>query len=189
MRSWEIFWILCRISAVSVGGGMAMLPLMQREFVEKRHVISENDMVDIVALTQSSPGLIAINMGVLLGYRIHGIPGLIAGALGMALPPFLAILLLASVLTKLQDSEDAAHIFLGVRAAVSALVLVSAIKLFRQSTKGTLAKFLAAFGFLGMVIWEVNAVYLILAGAILGIASSAISWVKAGKTKQENPPV
>ena len=185
MRSWEIFWILCHISAVSVGGGMAMLPLMQKEFVEKRHVISEQDMVDIVALTQSSPGLIAINMGVLLGYRIHGFPGLIAGALGMALPPFLAILLLASVLTKLQDSPDAAHVFLGIRAAVSALVLVSAIKLFRQTTKGLRARLLAAAGFLGMVFLEINAVYLILGGAGFGILGGGIFWYRNRKAEPE----
>ena len=85
-----LFWVFLGISAVSLGGGLAMLPIMSREFVAKRQWLTNDDMIDTIALMQSLPGIIATNMAVLIGYRVAGIPGALAGSAGVALPPALA---------------------------------------------------------------------------------------------------
>ena len=149
-----------------------MLPIMSKEFVEKRNWMTANDMLDTVAVMQSLPDIISINMAVLIGYRIAGIAGAVASVLGVILPPFVAILFLAIFLTRLDESETVSHIFLGVRAAVSAMILLSAVKLSKQALKSHLAKGIALFGFVAMVFFEMNAIMLVILAAATGLVAS-----------------
>lgn len=126
--SWSFFWI----STVTLGGGMAMLPLMEREFVEKRNWLTSQEMVDIVAVMQALPGLIAVNMAVLVGYRVKGVMGAIAAAFASVLSPFIVIVALATGLAALSDSSALNHVFLGVRAGTAALILLSLVRLIRR---------------------------------------------------------
>lgn len=126
--SWSFFWI----STVTLGGGMAMLPLMEREFVEKRNWLTSQEMVDIVAVMQALPGLIAVNMAVLVGYRVKGVLGAIAAAFASVLSPFIVIVVLATGLAALSDSSALNHVFLGVRAGTAALILLSLVRLIRR---------------------------------------------------------
>ncbi len=177
-ESWSrhraLFWIFFSISAVSLGGGLAMLPVMQREFVEKRHWLTEEEMVDTVAVMQSLPGVIAINMAVLLGYRIAGVTGALAATVGVILPPFAVIVVIAATLRRLAGAPAMDHIFLGVRAGVTALILLSAVKLGRQIVKDAFSGIVFAAGFVAMVFVEVNAIWLIVAAALVGLAHA---WV------------
>ena len=165
-----LFRVFFSISAVALGGGLTMLPIMSREFVEKRGWLSDNDMLDTVAVMQSLPGIISINMAVLIGYRVSGFLGAIFSALGVILPPFVAIIVLAMFLTKLDNNETVNHIFLGVRAAVAAMILLSAIKLAKQALKNRLAQAIAFFGFIAMVFFEMNAILLVIIGALVGLS-------------------
>ena len=126
--SWSFFWI----STVTLGGGMAMLPLMEREFVEKRNWLTSQEMVDIVAVMQALPGLIAVNMAILVGYRVKGVLGAIAAAFASVLSPFIVIVALATGLAALSDSSALNHVFLGVRAGTAALILLSLVRLIRR---------------------------------------------------------
>ena len=164
-----LFRVFFSISAVALGGGLTMLPIMSKEFVEKRGWLSDNDMLDTVAVMQSLPGIISINMAVLIGYRVSGVTGAIFSALGVILPPFVAIILLAMFLTKLDNNETVNHVFLGVRAAVAAMILLSAIKLAKQALKSHWAQAIAVFGFIAMVFFEMNAILLVIIGALVGL--------------------
>lgn len=126
--SWSFFWI----STVTLGGGMAMLPLMEREFVEKRNWLTSQEMVDIVAVMQALPGLVAVNMAILVGYRVKGVLGAIAAAFASVLSPFIVIVALATGLAALSDSSALNHVFLGVRAGTAALILLSLVRLIRR---------------------------------------------------------
>lgn len=184
-KNLTLFRVFFSISAVALGGGLTMLPIMSREFVEKRHWLSDNDMLDTVAVMQSLPGIISINMAVLIGYRVAGITGAVFSALGVILPPFVAIILLAVFLTKLDHNETVNHIFLGVRAAVAAMILLSAIKLAKQALKSNLAKAIALFGFVAMVFLEMNAILLVVVSAIVGLlAAYAPLLLKENKDKE-----
>ena len=123
--AWVFFWI----STVTLGGGMAMLPLMDREFVERRKWLTAQEMMDIVAVMQSLPGLIAVNMAVLVGYRVKGVAGALVAAFASVLSPFVVIVAVAAGLSSLAGSPTLDHVFLGVRAGTAALILMSLVRL------------------------------------------------------------
>ncbi len=174
-RLWTLFKVFFKISAVSVGGGLTMLPLMDREFVEKRNWMSESDMVDVVAIVQSVPGIIAVNMAILIGQRTAGLAGAIVASVGVVIPPVVVIVVIAALLFQLSGNATADHIFTGVRAAVSALILLSVIKMSKSILKSPVPIVIAILGFLLLVVFDVDAVGLIVASAFAGLLIAGIS--------------
>ena len=164
------FWI----STVTLGGGMAMLPLMDREFVEKRRWLTPQEMVDIVAVMQSLPGLIAVNMAVLIGYRVKGVTGALVAAFASVLSPFAIIVVIASGLSSLSDTPTLDHIFLGVRAGCAALIFMSLFKLVKQVMDGPLAWSLGAIAFVASVVLGIDITFVILFGFLVGCGHVAI---------------
>lgn len=128
----DLGWTFLWISTVTLGGGMVMLPLMEREFVERRAWLTADEMVDVVAVMQSLPGLIAVNMAVLVGHRVAGVAGAVTGAFASVLSPFLMIAVIAAGIATLSGSQVLDHVFLGVRAGTAALILLSLVKLVRR---------------------------------------------------------
>ena len=173
-RLWTLFRVFFKISAVSVGGGLTMLPLMDREFVEKRNWMSESDMVDVVAIVQSVPGIIAVNMAILIGQRTAGLMGALAASVGVVIPPVVVIVVIAALLFQLSGNATADHIFTGVRAAVSALILLSVIKMSKSILKSPVPVVIAILGFLLLVVFDVDAVGLIVASAFAGLLIAGI---------------
>ena len=173
-RLWTLFKVFFKISAVSVGGGLTMLPLMDREFVEKRNWMSESDMVDVVAIVQSVPGIIAVNMAILIGQRTAGLAGALAASVGVVIPPVVVIVVIAALLFQLSGNATADHIFTGVRAAVSALILLSVIKMSKSILKSPVPVVIAILGFLLLVVFDVDAVGLIVASAFAGLLIDGI---------------
>ena len=174
-RLWTLFKVFFKISAVSVGGGLTMLPLMDREFVEKRNWMSESDMVDVVAIVQSVPGIIAVNMAILIGQRTAGLAGAIVASVGVVIPPVVVTVVIAALLFQLSGNATADHIFTGVRAAVSALILLSVIKMSKSILKSPVPIVIAILGFLLLVVFDVDAVGLIVASAFAGLLIAGIS--------------
>ena len=166
-KQWALFRSFFVISAVTLGGGLAMIPVIQREFTEKHKWLSEEGMADIIAVTQSSPGIIATNIAVLTGYRIAKVSGAIFAALGASVPPFLSIVIIASLFQALAASETMNHIFTGVRAAICALILAAAIRMGKKIIKGKFEIVLALFGFFGML-FNMNGILLVVLSGISG---------------------
>ena len=163
--AWVFFWI----STVTLGGGMAMLPLMERAFVEKRRWLTSQEMLDVVAVMQSLPGLIAVNMAVLVGFRVRGVAGALAAAFASVLSPFLIIVAVAAGLSSLSDSPTLSSVFLGIRAGTAALILLSLFRLVRQACDTPLAGTLCALAFLAAVVLRVDVTLVILAGFAVGL--------------------
>ena len=173
-RILDLAWVFFWISTVTLGGGMAMLPLMDREFVEKRKYLTEQEMVDIVAVMQSLPGLIVVNMAVLIGYRVRGVAGALVSAFASVLSPFVIIAIVAAGLSSLTDSPTLDHIFLGVRAGTAALILMSLFKLAKQVMDGPLAWSLGIIAFVASVVIGIDITYVILFGFLVGCGHIAI---------------
>ena len=131
---WRLFLVFSKIGAFTIGGGYAMIPIIERE-MKRRGWIPEEELPDIVALSQSAPGLLAVNISIFAGYRLRGVKGSIAATLGSILPSFVMILLIAMVFTTFQDNPVVQRVFLGIRPAVIALILVPMIKMARRSNK------------------------------------------------------
>lgn len=165
----QIFCTFAKIGAFTIGGGYAMLPLIQKEVVEKKQWISPDDFVDMIALSQSVPGILAVNIAIFTGYRMKGNAGSIVATLGSILPSFIIILLIAMFFRNFQDNVYIAKIFKAIRPAVVALIAVPVFTTAKSvgiNLKTVIIPVAAAF-----LIWYlgVSPVYIVLAAALGGI--------------------
>ncbi len=174
----KIFLIFFKIGAFTIGGGMAMLPVIHKEIVDKNKWMSDEEMLDVFAVSQSMPGVIAINASIYVGFRLAGLPGALAATFGSVLPSFISILLVLTVLSFVQGNAYVERAFAGIRAAAAALILRAAIKLGRQSMKKWLDYAIAAAAFVMIVFFDVSVIYAILMGAAVGLAFHVVGRAK-----------
>lgn len=120
---WQLFSSFFRIGAFTIGGGYAMIPLIEKEIVDNKKWINNKDFLDTLAIAQSAPGILAVNTAIFVGYKIKGLKGCIITTLGCILPSFLIILLIATVFTDIKDNEIVNRIFKGIRPVVVALII------------------------------------------------------------------
>ena len=132
---WKLFVIFAKIGAFTIGGGVAMIPLIEREVVHKNKWIAPEDFLDIISIAQSAPGLIAVNVSIFVGHRLAGIKGSIVATIGSVMPPFIIILLVAAVFTTFQNDPTVQAVFKGIRPAVVALI---AAPVFRMAVQNRL---------------------------------------------------
>ncbi len=175
----DLFWTFAKIGVCTFGGGYAMLSILQRELVEKRHWASEEELSDYFAIGQCTPGIIAVNTATFVGHKLKGAAGGVAATLGLVFPCLVIIMLIAAFLQNFAHLPVVVHAFNGVRACVCALILSSVLKL-RKSTvvdKPTVVIF-AAVLILAVVgnfaAFPANAL-----GAVLGYVCSPIVLVVA----------
>ncbi|MHB9056035.1 MAG: chromate transporter [Paludibacteraceae bacterium] len=119
---WQMFTTFVRIGTFTIGGGYAMIPLIQKEVVERKKWMDAREFIDMLAMAQSAPGVIAINTAIFIGYKIKGFKGSLVTTLGSALPSFIIILLIAMTFTNFKDNIVVEKIFKGIRPAVVALI-------------------------------------------------------------------
>lgn len=129
MKSLQLFSTFFKIGAFTLGGGYAMIPLVQREVVEHRGWMGEEEFLDLIALAQSAPGIIAVNTAVFVGYKVAGRRGVLLSVLGATLPSFLIILLIAMCFTHFRDNPHVEAVFKGIRPAVVALIAAPLYKM------------------------------------------------------------
>ena len=167
---WLLFWNFVKISSVSIGGGLTMIPLIEKYFTPPHGDLTPEDIVDTVAFGQSMPGIIAVNMSGFIGMRLAGVAGAVAASLGVIIVPFLLIMFVASLMSHLAGPMID-NAFAGVRAGVSALILNSAIKMSRTICKKRLAVVLTVLSFLLLIFTETNLIFVIIAGGFAGALS------------------
>ena len=185
----DLFFTFFKIGAVSFGGGYAMLPLLTKEFVDKRNWASDTELNDYFAIGQVTPGLIAVNVATFLGNKRKGIIGGIAGTLGLVTVPVIIITIIAAVLTNFADIEIVKHAFAGIRVAVCVLILSAILRLWKKSVRDIAATImclvifgLSAFGdFIPVVGEYISPVYLVIIAAVIGIIIQSIRASKAAK--------
>ncbi len=165
----KLFAVFLKIGCFAFGGGLALLPALKRELAEKRDWIDSDVLVDLFALAQTLPGLVAINVTGFIGYRIRGVKGAILAALGILLPPIIIITLIAAFLQTFADLPLVAKAFRGLNIAVVVLI---AQALFVMGKRGLVDKVTAAVFFLALAVYAVfsiNPVFLVLGGILLGL--------------------
>lgn len=131
----DLFLTFAKVGVMTFGGGYAMLPILQREVVEKKKWATEDQLADYYAVGQCTPGVIAVNTATFVGSNQAGIPGGVVATLGVVFPSIVIILAIAAFLSNFMHLEVVSHAFNGVRAGVVALILVSVIKLFKGAVK------------------------------------------------------
>lgn len=130
---WNLALIFTKIGAFTIGGGFAMIPLIEDEIVNKRRFMDAQEFMDLLAVAQSVPGVLAIKMATFVGYRMHGIWGSLFISIATALPSFCMILLIAVFFQNFQDNVVVEHIFKGIRPAVVALIAVPTFNLGKRA--------------------------------------------------------
>lgn len=169
-----LFWEFFKIGCFTIGGGIAMIPQIQNLVVEEKKWMDAEEALDCIALGQSLPGVIAVNLATYVGYRQKGIWGALAATFGITLPAFLSILIALLLLGYIGDNPFVSGAFTGIKAAVCGLIAVTAVKLMKQMTEGSRSKLIfsvimAAGSFAAVGIFGVTAILVILAGIVLGI--------------------
>ncbi len=170
----RLFATFFKIGAFTLGGGYAMIPLVQREVVDNNHWIGEEEFLDLIALAQSAPGIIAVNTAVFVGYKIDGVRGLIMSVLGATLPSFLIILMIAMFFTQFRSYPQVEAVFKGIRPAVVALIAAPLYKM-AKSAKVTWKNMWIPIA-AALLIWlaGVSPVLIILTAIVGGLVWTAI---------------
>ena len=146
-----------------------MLPILTREVVDKHHWIDQDEMLNYFAISQCTPGAIAINVATLIGYREKGALGAAVATFGVVLPSLILIIMIAAFLSQFMMYTWVLHAFAGIRIAVCALIATTVFKLIRQNLKGRIKLLLAALSFVLVAVVGLSPVYIIVASAIFGV--------------------
>ena len=168
---WQVFLTFFKIGAFTFGGGYAMVPLIQREASEKHGWVSDEDILDIVAIAESTPGPIAINSATFVGYRACGILGSVCATLGVVLPSFLIILTISGILREFQENVYVQYAFRGIRCGVLALILKAMWGMYKKCKKNIPAYIVMVAAFV-LVAFVKAPVFWVIAGcAVFGIVT------------------
>lgn len=163
----KLFFIFAKIGLFTLGGGYAMLPLMEKELVGA--YLSKEDFLDITAVAQSAPGIMAINVAILTGQRVYGLKGAFAAACGAALPSFIIILLVALFFRRFAENPVVRRIFTGVRPAVVALILVPVFTLAKAAGVTAKTVWICALSALAVWLLKISPVYVVLLAVLCGV--------------------
>ncbi|MFA6623220.1 MAG: chromate transporter [Fibrobacteraceae bacterium] len=151
---WESFKTFFKIGLFTIGGGYAMIPLIEAEVIDRKKWIEKDEFMDLLAIAQSTPGIFAINISIFVGYKLKRVKGAIFTAFGTALPSFLIILLIAMFFHQFQDNKIVAAVFRGIRPAVVALIAVPTFNMARKAKLGLKTAWIPAA--CALLIWLVG---------------------------------
>lgn len=168
----ELFWSFFKIGTFTIGGGYAMVPLMEQELVDKKAWMSREEFLDQLALSQSMPGVLAVNMATGIGYRLLGFWGALSAILGNIIMPIVFIILLAMFFRQFRGNEVVEHFFMGVRPAVVALIAVPVFNLAKSAKIGWRTIWIPVVSALLIWLFDVNPIFVILAAVLLGFIYS-----------------
>ncbi len=164
----QLFTTFMKIGAFTFGGGWAMIPLIEREVVDKHKWISREDFIDELAVAQSLPGILAVNMSVLVGNKLRGLKGSLAAAIGTILPSFVIILLIAIFFVRIYNNPTVASIFKGIRPAVVALIVAPVLSTAKSAKLNRLTFAIPIVVALAIWMCGVSPVWCIIAGGLGG---------------------
>ena len=186
----DLFLTFARMGAVTFGGGYAMLPILQREVVEKRHWVTNEELTDYYAIGQCTPGIIAVNTATFIGNKQLGVAGGIAATLGIVFPSLVIISVITAFISNFAELAVVRNAFAGIRVCVFVLILNAVIKLSKSSVKDTLTLIICLHVLTGAVILDVSPIVFVVAAGIIGIVAKVlIHKDQAGSTEQEEEEV
>ncbi len=174
----ELFITFAKIGAFSFGGGYGMIPLIEKETVENKKWVSGEELLDVIAIAESTPGPIAINAATFIGHKAGGLAGAACATAGVVLPSFIIISAISFVLQAFQELKCVRYAFMGVRAGVLALILKALWSMYSQCSKDIFSYAVMGLAFLAVAFLGINAIMVIIAAALCGIIVSRVRMVK-----------
>jgi chromate transporter len=171
---WVIFWTFFKISPVTFGGGYVMIPLLERELVERKKFVKSEEITDLFAVSESVPGSIAVNTGTFIGYRLAGIPGAIAAMAGAVLPTFVILLASAILFFEYRDHPLVQAAFLGIRPTIVALIIYAGYKIGKTAVVDKITLVIVLLTTSIMLFSHIHPILTIILGGFLGIVIGVI---------------
>lgn len=165
----ELFLTFLKIGAFTFGGGYAMIPLIQKEVCENKKWLTDDDILEIVAIAESTPGPIAINSATFVGYRTAGFFGAMCATFGIVLPSFLIITIISMVLKEFSSYRAVKYAFMGIRAGVLALIVKALWTMAKKCPKNIFSYLIAAAAFVLAVFTDINTIFIIIGCAVAGL--------------------
>ncbi len=164
----DLFYSFMLIGVFTFGGGFAMLPMLTREIVDKHHWATDEELLDYFAIGQCTPGVIAVNTATFIGYRRHGALGAAVATLGVVLPSFIIIVLIATFLSNFMQIAWISNAFAGIRIAVCALIVSTVLKLFKTNANTWQKALIAILAFVCVALLRLSPIYVTLAFLVFG---------------------
>ena len=177
----KIFLSFIKIGMFTFGGGYAMIPLIQKEAVDKNEWVSNEDILEIIAISESTPGPISVNAATFIGYKVAGVLGSFLATFGLVLPSFIIMYLLSFVFEVLENNMVFEYAFLGIRAGVLALIINALIKMYKQVNKNVISYILMIVSLVLTTFLDLNAILVIILCGIVGLVSTL--YVERGAKK------
>ena len=165
----DLFMAFFIVGLFTFGGGYAMLPLIEREIVEKKGWITNEELLQYFSLSQCTPGVIAVNAATFVGSKIRGFWGALFATIGVVTPSVIIITLFANALQRLDDFPAVTHAFAGIRPAVAALIAASCIKIFKSSVKSFSGILMFLLAFVLVVFWDLSPIIIVLIASSYGL--------------------
>lgn len=165
----QLFVSFAKIGVMTFGGGLAMLPMLERELVENKKWVTTQEILDYYAVGQCTPGIIAVNTATFVGYKKSRVLGAIIATLGMVFPSLVIISVIAAVLSNFADIPAVQHAFAGIRIAVCALIASAVIKLAKSNVKNLKQIIIAVCAFIIIAVFGASPVVVVVASAVAGL--------------------
>lgn len=184
----ELFTIYlncAKVGLFTIGGGMAMLPMMQREFVEDKKWMTEEELIDFFAIGQSTPGIIAINVSTFVGYKRCGVIGGFFGTIGMVTPSLIIITILATLINSIEDYPVVQRALKGVNVVVAALLTNVTYNFAKKTVKNWWSAVILICSFCALFIFKLPSYWVILTAILIGIIVAVIQTAKSRKVSEK----
>ncbi len=176
---WQLFTAFFRIGLFTFGGGLAMVPMIEREVIERHGWTDRDEILDIYAMAQSVPGVIAANTAIFLGNRLHGFWGAVTALVGVVLPSLVIITLIALFFNQIKGNAIIAAAFEGIRSAVVGLLAVAAVRVGRTAVTSRFAFWVCLGAFLLSISGYVNIIFIIILAGLVGYGQYRVKGAQA----------
>ena len=176
----ELFLYFFRIGWYTFGGGWSIIAQIQRDYVEKKHYITNEELLDLTSVGKSLPGVMVGNVTLLFGYHVAGVPGALLSLLGMSIPPVLILTLITYLYTWFRDNQYVARALRGVRACVVPIIFSATLKLYPAALRDWFTYVVLLLGVVLLLFTEINAILIILSAAVIGLLVSFFKRRKGG---------
>ena len=175
LKAISLFTVFFKIGLFTFGGGYAMIPIIEREIADKKHWIKNEEILDIFAISESTPGPIAINSATFVGFRVAGVLGAACATLGVVIPSFTIIFIISFVLDKFKSLKSVEYAFFGIKSGVIALIIRALYTMAKKCPKNIISAVIAAAVFAVAVFFDVNLFLIIVCAAAVGLVYRLIS--------------
>ena len=182
--NWVLFWSYVRITSLVLGGGYAIIAAAQEEFVRRRHWLTEDDILEMITVTQTVPGILACNSAVYIGWKLGGFFGAVSALIGSVLPSLVIIMCIAAAMSRVRDVVELPAVrgaFIGLVSCIVGMVAATAVRMWKKVMREPLSYVIAAACFIGMSVVKTHPALLISGAILLGVAAQTFS--AFGKTK------